>query len=169
MQNKYFWSLKDYCEYKCREIDKESLYLYLNYSIVDVANPYIYGYVKNLSNKSSSLDIVSDCYLYFEEKDYTDITMINIKNLLANKYRKRYLEIDYSFIMENIEYETDLDTLLFVKEILDSLCQEDREYIKLYFYQGYTYEQIAEVMPLKSKNGVKYKIDTILKKLRDTL
>ncbi len=148
--------------------------------MIKKVNPFIFSkieIIKDIDNSIESEDLLTDCFMYFYSREFLDVGIKEIKNYLSN-YKtnvcriKRKCNKQTGLILDDFsscESIGDLDTLLFVKEILTSLNQEDKEYINLYFYQGYTYEQIAEVMPLKSKNGVKYKIDTIIKKLRDSL
>ena len=183
MQNKkyeekiYFWKHSDYCEYFGKEKNNISLYEYLHYSILERINLYIYSYVKTISSKDplfDKYDIMIESYVYFTNKKTDNPTMLDLSNFLANMYRgikadKRKVEkVDISKL-ELSAGIIDLDSKMVIGGLLSTLKEEDRNIIYLYFFEGHTYDSITELCSIKTKRGVKKRIDSILKKLRDTL
>lgn len=176
--NIYFISFLEYCEHFNIEKTTDSYYFYLEHSIKNFKNPILSSYCEYIlsSDKSYEIDdIVSECFMYSCKRDLESINIYNVRNFIINIYdkvnatKRKHIK-DCSFNIEEIFNEcVDLNDVLFANNLLSPLNKEDREYVNLYFYQGYTYEQITEIMPIKTKRGVKKRIDTIIKKLRDTL
>lgn len=178
IQKNYFSTFSDFCLYNNLEENYENLYSYLKLSVIIKVNPFIFSkieIIKDIDNSIESEDILTDCFMYFYNKDCFNIGIKEIKNFLSN-YKakvnrlKRKCNKDNEFSVDDFSSNSiDLDTNIFVKSLLEKLSSQDREYIELYFFSNYTYEQITEIMPIKTKRGVKKRIDAILKKLRDTL
>ena len=183
MQNKkyeekiYFWKHSDYCEYFGKERNNISLYEYLHYSILERINLYISSYVKTISSKDplfDKYDIMIESYVYFTNKKTDNPTMLDLSNFLANMYRsikadKRKVEkVDISKLELSADI-IDLDSKMVIGGLLSTLKEEDRNIVYLYFFEGHTYDSITELCSIKTKRGVKKRIDSILKKLRDTL
>ena len=171
----YFWSLKDYCKNFKKEINNESLYNYIYYSIVEKINPYIYGFLKKSTEIDTSYDyndITTDCYIHLSsKKDICEINITDIKNFLSNFYKyinryKRKCNKVGEENLNNIYYTEDTDSKIELKKAIQTLSKEDIKIITLYYFEGYTYEQITELCNIKTKMGVKYRIETILKKLK---
>lgn len=171
----YFWSLKDYCKNFKKEINNESLYNYIYYSIVEKINPYIYGFLKKSTEIDTSYDyndITTDCYIHLSsKKDICEINITDIKNFLSNFYKyinrdKRKCNKVGEENLNNIYYTENTDSKIELKKAIQTLSKEDIKIITLYYFEGYTYEQITELCNIKTKMGVKYRIETILKKLK---
>ena len=171
----HFWSLKDYCENFKKEINNESLYNYIYYSIVEKINPYIYGFLKKSTEIDTSYDyndITTDCYIHLSsKKDIYEINITDIKNFLSNFYKyinrdKRKCNKVGEENLNNIYYTENTDLKIELKKAIQTLSKEDIKIITLYYFEGYTYEQITELCNIKTKMGVKYRIETILKKLK---
>ena len=182
MQNKednkvYFWKHSDYCEQFKKDLNDVSLYEYLYYSIIEKTNPYIYSYVNTISLKDPLLDlydITIESFIYFTDKKKLNVTMLDLKNFLSNLYRtintdKRKIEKVDNSKVDLTSNHVDLDLKMDIIDLLSVLTDEERYLIQLYFFEGHTYDSILNICCIKTKMGVKYKIDSILKKLRDTL
>lgn len=173
----HFWSLEDYCKRFDKPLNNEGLFLYIQYSIIEKPNPYISGFVKTSTKIDlgyDEYDISTDCYVYLStKKDIESITIKDIKSYLCNFYKyvnrqKRKCNREYETDIDTISYSDNLDLQLELKELTSSLSQEELQILNLYYFKGYTYEDIGSLLG-KTKQGIKFKIDTILKKLRAKL
>lgn len=177
MSNKnYFFSLEAYCKENHKDIDEVSCFEYIQHSIKLYHNPKLEGYVRTIQNTDNSYevdDIVSECYIYCQNRDLNDFNIIHMKNYIINIYnrinakKRKYLKVNEIEIGDTSCNHT-IDSETFVNNILEILDDEERSLIYTYFLQGYSLSEIGNKLGI-SKRGVKYKIDKILKKLRDTL
>lgn len=178
MSNKrYFFSLKDYCDEKRKNIDENSCFEYIQHSIKLYHNPKLEGYVRTIQNTDNLYevdDIVSECYIYCQNRDLNDFNIIHMKNYIINIYDKVNAKKRKCLRVGEIEIDDtpcdnrNIDSDIFINNLLDTLDDEERKLIHTYFMQGYSFSEIGNKIGI-SKMGVKYKIDKILKKLRDTL
>ncbi|MGL6185519.1 MAG: RNA polymerase sigma factor [Clostridium chrysemydis] len=133
--------------------------------------------IKTLDNSLDENDICTECYFlatkHFNKTGNYNIYDLNndikdlLKYLLASKRKHEKAEFE-----ENVfdkPKETRIDDSIFLKNLLESLSEEDRKIIYLYYFEGYTYEQITEFSKIKTKRGIKKKIDTILENIRATI
>ena len=174
---KYFFTLRDYCERKQKEVDNDSCFEYIQHSIKLYHNPKLEGYVRTIQNTDSSYDvddIVSECYIYCQNRDLNDFNIIHMKNYVINIYdkintkKRKHLKAGGIEIGDIPCCNPNTDSKIFINNLLDILDDEERYLINMYFMQGYSFSEIGSEIGM-SKRGVKYKIDKILKKLRDTL
>lgn len=107
-----------------------------------------YTYTKSMDDAQ---DMVQDAFLKymtkapeFETDEYekawlTRVTINICKNFLTSTYRKTYSELD-----ENIKVEDEYSTGL--AEIVNSLPEKYRSVIHLFYYQGYSQKEVAEIL-----------------------
>lgn len=69
-------------------------------------------------------------------------------------------------IKSDEDIEADYETKEQVAKLLDSLNEDDRLIIELYYFEGYTMEKLATMYKLSGKSTIHMRLQTILKKLK---
>lgn len=122
---------------------------------VDTYSDGLYRFVlKNIKDKDKAKDIVQDTYLKFwEKKDNVDVNKIKsylyttAYHTLIDVVRKENKQTSFSTIKEE-NYNTlsdysDLQEVL--HEAIDQLPEDQKAVILLRDYEGYAYNEIAEI------------------------
>ncbi|MGL5100109.1 MAG: hypothetical protein ACRC6B_08830 [Fusobacteriaceae bacterium] len=178
--SKYFYFLKDYCVYFNKELNIDSLYEYINYSITEVINPILFNLISQITETDSMYekhDLVTDSFLALHEtKDIPNISINNIKKSLKNisrlsEAKKRKMNKgDQSAYFEAQDLSVDYDTKLILNTMLDTLNKEERELIEYHFIHGYSREDMVTLkLYKKSKATIDRDINRIFQKLKDTM
>jgi len=134
-------------------------------------------------------DSIQDLFLYLKErKIHTD----EVKNISAYLYKSLYRiikkKVDYSknissFDMNSevknwrvvvskeikiIEQESSREREYRLQQSLDKLSVKQRQAILLYYYEGFTHNEVTDIMELKNKSSVRKLIYRALDTLKDS-
>lgn len=169
-------------EFFLQDLDDEIiLFNYIN-DITKRFNSPMLHYISTLDESIEQGDIESELYLQGLKhirkngiNDYTSFTLrddlINIMNKLKAKKRKGFtstLKEEY-YNTETLSETYDFDSIIFLENLLSSISEEEKKILIKYYIEGYTYEQITEHSNIKTKRGIKKKIDTIINKVRNNI
>ena len=116
-------------------------------------------------------EITLDLYSVFDKFELDDISRINeasrhLSEMGMSEESLCHLIADPSESMEDRVYRRIMYHKL--HKAIDQLPDIQRRRIRLYYFEGLTYEQIAQ-MEGCSKRAVKFSVDIALKKLKDYL
>lgn len=116
-------------------------------------------------------EIDQDLYSAFDRFELDDISQINeasrhLSEMGMSEESLCHLIADPSEPMEDRVYRRIMYQKL--HKAIDQLPDIQRRRVILYYFEGYTYEQIAQ-MEGCSKRAVKFSVDIALKKLKDYL
>ena len=116
-------------------------------------------------------EITLDLYSVFDKFELDDISRINeasrhLSEMGLSEESLCHLIADPSESMEDRVYRRIMYHKL--HKAIDQLPDIQRRRIRLYYFEGLTYEQIAQ-MEGCSKRAVKFSVDIALKKLKDYL
>lgn len=182
IKKNYYYNLEEYVEKNNLTKNEESLFLFLQHSIR--YNSFIKDYISYILylNRSFTVDdIISESYLksqnvFLKKQDYTIFDLRNvlrdlIKYSSAQKRKCTSSNISkiQDFILDEVydnsyyyDIEDDIINKLLSEDIMKNLDKDSKNLIFYYFFKGYTYSQISELLNLKSKRGIKKKLDKIL-------
>jgi len=134
-------------------------------------------------------DSIQDLFLYLKERKKHNS---DIKNISAYLYKCLYRiikkKVDYSMKFSSVDMNSEIKDwrVVLSKEIklieqehqkdqgiklqnsLDSLSVKQRQAILLYYYEGFTHQEITDIMELKSKSSVRKLIYRALSTLKDS-
>ena len=116
-------------------------------------------------------EINQDLYSEFDRFELDDISQINeasrhLSEMGMSEESLCHLIADPSESMEDRVYRRIMYQKL--HKAIDQLPEIQRKRVLLYYFEGHTYEQIAQ-MEECSKRAVKFSVDIALKKLKDYL
>jgi len=116
-------------------------------------------------------EINQDLYSAFDRFELDDISQINeasrhLSEMGMSEESLCHLIADSSESMEDRVYRRIMYQKL--HKAIDQLPEIQRRRVLLYYFEGHTYEQIAQ-MEGCSKRAVKFSVDIALKKLKDYL
>jgi RNA polymerase sigma-70 factor (ECF subfamily) len=133
-------------------------------------------------------DSIQDLFLYLKErKNHAG----EVKNISAYLYKclyrivhkkvehtKNMSSIELSSVVKNwrivvsseitlIEKENNREQEIRLQQLLESLSAKQRQAILLYYYEGFTHQEITDIMELKNKSSVRKLIYRALDMLKD--
>lgn len=123
-------------------------------------------------------DLVTELYiraLIYKDKDkdypYSIFSFTFDLNKLCRHYKNTKKGLYENITMKEYHEPINLDTYSFVfDDLISSLNEDDKKIVTMYVVNKYTLKEISENIPiLNSSASVKYRLEQIFKKLRDTL
>ncbi|MGL6167431.1 MAG: hypothetical protein ACRC0Y_03975 [Fusobacteriaceae bacterium] len=180
-KGKYFYFIKDYCNHFNKEINEESVYEFVNYSISECINPFLFQSVSHILDVDfmyEKCDLVIDSFMVVSlENDLSTISIKTIKNSLRDivdsvmSKKRRMIKGDQSAYYDATDSSVvDCDSKLLLNNLLDTLSKEDRELIEYHFIHGYSRTEIVALnIYSKGRSSFFNDINRILKKLKDTM
>lgn len=145
----------------------KDLFDFLYKKLISIARQY-------LKNKSDADDVVSETFIQIHKSisQFDDLKdgynwickIVERKALDKNRKNKVYDELDGNFIDEQNIFE-EINNKTDIESEINKLPEDEQKIVRLYFYYGYTYKEIGEVMGYLPQMAYK-KMKTILGKLR---
>jgi RNA polymerase sigma-70 factor (ECF subfamily) len=148
----------------------------------NVQRIYRYVFFRVGRNVSVSEDLVSEIFMkaleHFEKYDpaVSKSAWIyrNAHNHLANYFRDSKPSVDIDDVMFSLEGERGPETMekradaLQLYEMLDRLSPEDRRLVTMKYLEGYSYQQMGEIMG-RSADSLKVATHRVMQKLRGSM
>ena len=122
----------------------------------DITQSVFIKLFKNLNKFTSDIEIKKWCI---------KVTVNECKNYCLSFWRKKVIRIDDN-LERNLSYKELFDDDL--KDLIFALPPNDRLLIFLYYYEGYKYEEIGNLLNINSST-IQTKISRIIKKLEKNM
>ena len=145
---------------------------FIDYAVNTYSDMLIRIVYQHTRNKADSEDIVQDTFLSlikqpdFNEEEHLKawlicVTINKCKNYIKSLKRKRTVPLEYAeYKLTEFQYE--------ILEELQELPEEDRNILYLFYYEGYSAKEIAEILD-KKENAIFTQLNRARAKLKKTL
>lgn len=165
------YDLKEYCDKNNVEMNEDSLYEYIRILVLKhkTNNRIIRGLLFR-DNSITTDDIIMDLYMTaierFRRTNVYNIVvyksdLINLFKRADREKRKHNGQKEFFDVYIDEKDDIEIEDRLMLESMLDTLNDEQRDLLRMYYVEGLTYQIIADRVGL-TKDGVKKKIGKIL-------